>query len=397
MTVRVDDAALSLLADVAGSHDLPAFWTRLHALLQTITPHRSAVAWHSVTVTVLGPDAEAQRARMLQSLRDHMHETGLDQPVPEAFLALSSDSLFSGAALLSALGEPPPSRLRLFAPDQLRAAADHYRRVLQPQGWEHAAILPLRGGESDGLGAGIVLYRTAEEGAFDAAQAERIEALRPILANVLAHLLEHEQQRSAQADMLDFLSELPIGLVLFDWKWRPLFVNEEGYRQTQLWNHAPAIPPRGDAKIEFRLPLALREAGNRLRQRWLEDTLGLAPVKGALSERVSHALRNDMKATLTIAQAKGGVVRLPKVLVRYSGLASRVESSLQPSPTQWSILSQLTPGERNVALLVMRGLSNQEIADALHRDITTVKDHLSHIYDKLGIRSRTQLAAALHG
>ena len=51
----------------------------------------------------------------------------------------------------------------------------------------------------------------------------------------------------------------------------------------------------------------------------------------------------------------------------------------------------------NVALLVMRGMSNREVADALHRDITTVKDHLTHIYGKLGIRSRTQLAAMLAG
>lgn len=61
------------------------------------------------------------------------------------------------------------------------------------------------------------------------------------------------------------------------------------------------------------------------------------------------------------------------------------------------LLAQLTPGERKVVLLVARGLSNREAAQALHRDVTTVKYHLGHAYAKLGIRGRTELAAILAG
>ncbi len=40
--------------------------------------------------------------------------------------------------------------------------------------------------------------------------------------------------------------------------------------------------------------------------------------------------------------------------------------------------------------LVGRGLTNQEIADELHRSLRTVKNTLYRAYHKLGVRNRTQ-------
>jgi len=51
----------------------------------------------------------------------------------------------------------------------------------------------------------------------------------------------------------------------------------------------------------------------------------------------------------------------------------------------------LSPSELPVAKLVAEGLTNREIASALFLSETTVASHLSHIYAKLGVRSRTEL------
>jgi DNA-binding CsgD family transcriptional regulator len=58
----------------------------------------------------------------------------------------------------------------------------------------------------------------------------------------------------------------------------------------------------------------------------------------------------------------------------------------------------LTPAERDVARLVAEGLPNKEIADRLFISPRTVQTHLTHIYGKLGVTSRVQLAqhAARH-
>jgi DNA-binding CsgD family transcriptional regulator len=55
----------------------------------------------------------------------------------------------------------------------------------------------------------------------------------------------------------------------------------------------------------------------------------------------------------------------------------------------------LTAAERRVAALVAEGRTNREVATALFVGERTVETHLSHIYSKLGVRSRTELARAL--
>jgi DNA-binding CsgD family transcriptional regulator len=58
---------------------------------------------------------------------------------------------------------------------------------------------------------------------------------------------------------------------------------------------------------------------------------------------------------------------------------------------------ELTPQELQVAQFVARGDTNREVGAALFLSPKTVESHLSHIYRKLGVRSRTELAALLAG
>lgn len=58
-------------------------------------------------------------------------------------------------------------------------------------------------------------------------------------------------------------------------------------------------------------------------------------------------------------------------------------------------LKLLTKREREVALQTARGLSNKEIARVLKITERTVKAHLSHAYERLGVKDRLQLALVL--
>jgi DNA-binding CsgD family transcriptional regulator len=55
-------------------------------------------------------------------------------------------------------------------------------------------------------------------------------------------------------------------------------------------------------------------------------------------------------------------------------------------------VTELTESEARVARLAAAGRTNQEIARTLSMSVRTVEGHLSHVYAKLGLRSRTELA-----
>jgi DNA-binding CsgD family transcriptional regulator len=57
----------------------------------------------------------------------------------------------------------------------------------------------------------------------------------------------------------------------------------------------------------------------------------------------------------------------------------------------------LTPTEERVAGLVALGRKNDEVAAQLSLSLKTVEWHLSRLYRKLGVRSRTELSVVLLG
>jgi len=60
-----------------------------------------------------------------------------------------------------------------------------------------------------------------------------------------------------------------------------------------------------------------------------------------------------------------------------------------------SIINRLTPREREIARFIKSGFSYQQIADQLFISARTVNQHLKHIYQKVGVNSRSQLAAKM--
>jgi DNA-binding NarL/FixJ family response regulator len=85
--------------------------------------------------------------------------------------------------------------------------------------------------------------------------------------------------------------------------------------------------------------------------------------------------------------AAGEALLAPSVTRRLiARFADRVAPARAPRE-----LDLLTEREREVLALVARGLSNAELAEALHVSVPTAKTHVSRVLAKLGARDRTQL------
>lgn len=97
-----------------------------------------------------------------------------------------------------------------------------------------------------------------------------------------------------------------------------------------------------------------------------------------LVEAVEAAVRGELDCPPEIAAALVG---------RVARLAERTAAADQP---------YLTPRQLDVARLLERGLTNQEIADRLHIEVSTAKIHVHNILRKLGVRHRGQAVAKLH-
>lgn len=116
-------------------------------------------------------------------------------------------------------------------------------------------------------------------------------------------------------------------------------------------------------------------------------------VIAALGQEIATG-RGTVASVLAPSQA--GVARIEASPADESGAVAIVitphrSTELPLVPDHWP----LTPAERRVAAMVFNGATNRQISEDLHVSIPTVETHLAHIFDKMGVRRRTGLAALL--
>ena len=127
----------------------------------------------------------------------------------------------------------------------------------------------------------------------------------------------------------------------------------------------------------------LDATGNRYEQARTRLCLGQLLRRHGKRAEAKGALMPALEAFAALG-ADGWAERARAELLA-TGIAVR-----RPTPSH----GELTPQERTVAGLVANGLTNREIAQRLFVTTNTVETHVRHIFQKLDVSSRTQLAIA---
>jgi DNA-binding NarL/FixJ family response regulator len=116
------------------------------------------------------------------------------------------------------------------------------------------------------------------------------------------------------------------------------------------------------------------------------DALRAGAVGYLLKDVASAQLVEAIRAT-----ARGESILEPSVAAKVIAEFTRV-SSMVASAQMEQLVEPLSERELEILGLIARGASNKEIADQLFIAEGTVKNHVTHILGKLGVRDRTQAA-----
>jgi DNA-binding NarL/FixJ family response regulator len=117
-----------------------------------------------------------------------------------------------------------------------------------------------------------------------------------------------------------------------------------------------------------------------------DEVLSGALRAGASGFQLKDAPGEELiRATRAVAHGDGWLD--PAVTAR---VLSTYRSSAHPGPATDPDCDPLTPRESQVLLLIATGATNSEISTELFVSEVTVKSHIGHIFNKLGLRDRAQ-------
>lgn len=144
------------------------------------------------------------------------------------------------------------------------------------------------------------------------------------------------------------------------------------------------------AEIEGELVAARAAHGLALAR---NDPEALETVSADFERMGAHLLAVHAAVDAGRAWTPAGDARGVAARARASILAQRCPGAVIPGLGASDSRLRLTPAETEAALLVAAGHANREIAEILSLSVRTVENRLQRIYEKLGLSSRTELAA----
>ncbi len=378
--LQFDDPLLRrAVVDMEVAASVPELWKALRQFLDVAIPNH-----HSATLFL---DAKEQNPGALTL---HSHPSPRPAEWWKARAKLSPTHAWLDAhpgVKLYSLDDIIPNHVEL-------KHSDFYRHVLMPEGWDKLLGLTLWDkGERKSI---LCLRRGMNQAPFTAADKALLLDLHPVLDRNLRRLEKHEEEVIARNSLQQFINLLPQGILLVNARHELVFANHEAFEACAAWNHGAKAARQLNNRAIFAVPPAFLETYHELMQRHytaaLADPHGHPPPE---RRRLVHPDMPHLQADLSLFSLDDPLLSRPYLfaqLINREMLNATVPAAMS---RQLTVLSRLTQREREVALLVRDGLTNEEIAARLHKGVGTVKNQLLSIFAKLEINSRAKLISLL--
>lgn len=354
---------LPLLADLRDALNLMDLWVATVALLDAALPN-----FHYVAAL---PCVEDRPIFVISTV------PGQDQPgYWEQFLSCEPP-------LARVIAEKPQAKTAYmndhWSDEELSDTA-FFHNIMEPEGWWFAAGFLLW--ENGAFTGHIGMNRTREQGPYLLHERKILEELHPHIAAAVRRVAAFDSERAKRAALEEVLKQLPDGMVILDWELRQVFRNRAADDFCRRWNES-----RSEAGAA--LPSEVIQAAGSL----LTDSESLLrqPPSGKVGAPVTglfHQEIDGLQARIRLLHPREKQAIKPHCLIEFSRVLDR--PGYKPTAS-----FSLSVAERRVAELVAHGKSNPVVASELHLSIHTVRAHLREIFAKLGIKHRSELAAAL--
>ncbi|MEO5704842.1 MAG: AAA family ATPase [Candidatus Limnocylindrales bacterium] len=214
-------------------------------------------------------------------------------------------------------------------------------------------------------------------------------------ADLMAPLFEHsDRSGSRAAEFAVFIPETVAVMVAADRLARAgelTLILERRHDQFGAWGEAAVALSRG---------IIAQAEGDAVRaQSLLEQASRTFEGIGAPWE-LGQSLMAHGAGLRRAGQRRQAAVSMDRAIALFTELGAqpaldRATLELKRARPRPSSGDALTPSELRVAALVVDGRTNREVAAELSTTVATVEAHLTRIYGKLAVRSRTQLALRL--
>lgn len=323
--------ALARLTDLAGrQHDLVSFWSAATEVLGGAVPHHMAPCWYSLDPATL-------------LLTGHFHEEMAEFPLEWLEQEYVEDDLHQIADVVRS--EAGISTLHELTGGDPSGTARWQANM--EMGGDQELLLRLRARSGDTWGA-LGLYRSPGQPEFSAEERSfLIAASVPLAEGVRRSLLFGEAQDPEWPD--------GPGLVV-------LSATGDLDAVTETARPWLDLLPGSDAG---EVPMAVRAVAAE------------APAESRVRATNGHWV--TLRASRFAGDDRVAVILEPTAPARIFDLLT--------------VAHGLSPREREVVQLVLAGQSTSQIAQGLFLSPWTVQEHLTSIFDKMGVRSRRELVA----